>query len=119
LTKIARILLSWALPIIAGLLFVVVGATKFIDPTWRANFARWGYPAYSYAVTGIVEIVGGASLFFPRVRLRAAIGLAAVMIAAILTATLHGEPRFARTAIIYLLMVLAIALWERSRTSKA
>ena len=114
MAKVMTIVFSWILPIVAGLLFVAVGIVKLVDPSWRANFARWGYPAFFYIVTAVIEVAGGVGLFVPPFRFRAALVLGTVMVAAILTATLHGEPRFVRTASIYLLMVGAIA-WTHRR----
>ncbi len=108
-----RIATSWILPAVTGLLFIAVGLVKFVSPAWPANFARWGYPAYSYAVVGIVEVVGGLALLVPRFRVHAAVGLAAVMVGAIATTAFHGEPRFVRTALIYLVMDVAILLTNR------
>ena len=115
MTTLWRIATSWILPAVAGLLFIAVGLVKFVGPAWPANFARWGYPAYAYAVVGIVEVVGGLALLVPRFRVHAAVGLATVMVGAIATAALHGEPRFVRTASIYLLMVVAILSTSRRR----
>jgi len=112
-TTLWRIATSWILPAVAGLLFIAVGLVKFVGPAWPANFARWGYPAYAYAVVGIVEVAGGLALLVPRFRVYAAVGLATVMVGAIATAALHGEPRFVRTASIYLLMVVAILATSR------
>jgi hypothetical protein len=44
--QVLRTVLRWVLPTIAGLLFVVVGAMKFVDRSWVTNFTRWGYPSY-------------------------------------------------------------------------
>jgi hypothetical protein len=37
-----KIVLTWALQILVGVLFVALGTGKFGDPTWPRNFARWG-----------------------------------------------------------------------------
>jgi hypothetical protein len=64
--KAMKIVLTTILPVIVGVLFVLVGAVKIVDPSWRANFTHWGYPAYFYMV---IEASGGTVL------LAAALGL--------------------------------------------
>ena len=116
--KLMRMAMSWILPVVVGLLFITAGAVKFVGPAWPVNFARWGYPEHFYAVTGVIEVACGIALVVPQLRLFAAVALAGVMVAAVLTASVHGELRFARTAFVYLLLVLAIA-WIHLRRSRA
>lgn len=106
--KVIRVLMLWILPVLTGLLFLAAGASKFAGPAWPANFARWGFPNGFYLVTGILEIAGGLALIVPRFRMVAGAVLAAVMVGAVVTTLAHGEPRFARTASIYLVALVVI-----------
>jgi uncharacterized membrane protein YphA (DoxX/SURF4 family) len=99
-------------------LFALAGRSKYLGPSWAASFARWGYPPLAYAVVGLVEMAGGAALFVPRYRRAAAGVLGTVMVAAIVKTVWHGEPRFARTATVYLVIVAAIEATHRSDDGK-
>ena len=39
-----KTIVLWALQILIGGMFVLVGLMKFQDPSWARCFARWGYP---------------------------------------------------------------------------
>jgi uncharacterized membrane protein YphA (DoxX/SURF4 family) len=82
---------TWVLQILLGLMFVLVGTGKFVDPSWARRFAAWGYPPGFYLVVGVLETLGGLLLFWPRATTYAAALLGSIMIAAALTHLLHGE----------------------------
>ena len=85
---------SWTVAILLAVLFVLIGASKLGTPSamrWGARFARWGYPAGTERVVGVLEIVGGIGLLVPKGRRAAAAMLIAIMIGALLTHLFHGE----------------------------
>jgi uncharacterized membrane protein YphA (DoxX/SURF4 family) len=85
---------TWALVTLLSSIFILAGVLKLAGPAghgWSERFAKWGYPAGFQYVVGAVEVFGGISLMFPRVRLRASTVLVLVMIGALLTHLAHGE----------------------------
>jgi putative oxidoreductase len=85
---------SWALAILLAVLFVLIGASKLGMPSavrWGARFARWGYPAGTERVVGMLEIAGGIGLLVPKGRRVAGAVLIAIMIGALLTHLRHAE----------------------------
>ena len=104
----------WALQVLFGALFVVIGVAKFGDATWARNFARWGYPDGFYMVVGVLEAVGGLLLFVPRFASYATAMLGIIMIGASLTHFVHGEMHRVAPPLVYLavLTIVGIARWR-------
>ena len=103
----------WALQVLFGALFVVIGIAKFGDPTWSRNFARWGYPDGFYMVVGVLEAVGGLLLFVPRLASYSAAMLGIIMIAASLTHFVHGEMHRVAPPLIYLAVLAIVGIARR------
>ena len=103
----------WALQILLGALFVLVGILKFGDPTWARNFARWGYPDGFYMVVGVLEALGGLLLFVPRLASYAAAMLGIIMIGASLTHFVHGEMHRVAPPLIYLALLAIVGVSRR------
>ena len=103
----------WALQVLLGALFVLVGTLKFGDPTWPRNFARWGYPDGFYMVVGVLEALGGLLLFVPRLASYAAAMLGIIMIGASLTHFVHGEMRRVAPPLIYLALLAIVGASRR------
>ena len=89
--RIIKTIALWALQILFGGWFVLVGVMKFLDPVWARSFARWGYPDGFYLVIGVLEAVGGIGLLVPRLTTYAALLLMTIMAGAVLTHLMHGE----------------------------
>lgn len=87
--------LTLAIRIVAGVIFVVFGAGKFVNHAGEAeSFAGYGLPLPGLTVVliGIVELAGGALLLAGRLVRPAAAVLAANMTVAFLVAGVgHGE----------------------------
>ena len=115
--RIVRIVAVWALQVLVGLLFVLIGVMKFVDPSWPRNFARWGYPDGFYMVVGVVEAIGGVGLLVPRFATYAALLLMTVMAGAVATHLVFGETQRAPAPLSYLLVV-ALVGWLRRRSMK-
>jgi len=90
----------WAAQIFGGLLFISVGIMHFIVPEDLPRLFSWMYDLSDtvHAITGTAEILGGAGLILPavtRIQPRlvplAAIGLAAIMVAAVVFHIKRGE----------------------------
>jgi putative oxidoreductase len=113
--RIIKAIVVWALQVVVGLLFVLVGVMKFVDPIWVRNFARWGYPDGFYMVVGVLEAVLGVALLIPRFTTYAALLLVVVMAGAAVTHLVHGELQRVSVPLVYLLLI-ALVGWLR-RTS--
>jgi uncharacterized membrane protein len=92
--------LLWALQIILGVYFIVVGAVHFILPARLPAMMAWMYDLSPtlHLVSGTAEILGGLGLILPaatgiQVRLTplAAVGLAVVMLLAVVFHLQRGE----------------------------
>jgi putative oxidoreductase len=114
--RIIKTIVLWAVQVLIGGMFVLVGLMKFQDPSWARSFARWGYPDGFYLVVGVLEAVGGMALLVPRLTTYAALLLVAVMAGAVLTHLLHGELQRLPVPLVYLLMVALIG-WLRRKSA--
>lgn len=103
-------IVSWILSILLAFVFVAVGTSKLLGrPSmhWAQRFQRWGYPAGSSYVIGILEIIAGIAILIPRWRKIAAAAFMIIMVGAVSTHALHGE--WARVIPPVLLGTLAFA----------
>lgn len=113
-----KIVLSWVLQVLCGLLFVVIGVAKFGDPAWARHFERWGYPSGFFMAVGVVEAIGGLALFWPRTAFHSAVMLMTIMAAAFLTHLRAGETGRLSGPLLYFGVLAAIA-WLRRPARKA
>jgi putative oxidoreductase len=108
---------SWTAAILLAALFVLIGASKLGAPSamrWGARFARWGYPAGTERVVGVLEIAGGIGLLVPKGRRVAGAMLIAIMIGALLTHLLHAEfPRVLPPLILGVVLAALVAIDSR------
>jgi putative oxidoreductase len=89
----SRVLL-WTCAIVLAVAFVAVGVSKLGGPSairWNGRFTGWGYPAGTATAVGVLEILGGVGVLFPRWRRPAAVVLVALMIGAVFTHVLNAE----------------------------
>ena len=114
--RIIKTIALWALQILCGGLFVLVGVMKFLDPVWARSFARWGYPDGFYLVIGVLEAVGGIGLLVPRLTTYAALLLMTIMAGAVLTHLMHGEWQRLAAPLVYLVIVALIG-WLRRKSA--
>ena len=111
-----RIVAVWALQVLVGLSFVMLGVMKFRDPTWVRSFARWGYPDGFYMVVGALEAAGGMAVLVPAIASYGALLLMSVMAGALLTHVFHGETQRFMVPAVYLLFCGGVA-WLRWRSA--
>jgi putative oxidoreductase len=111
----AKTVVSWALQILCGALFVLIGTVKFADPTWARNFERWGYPSGSHLIVGAIEAAAGLGLLIPRLTPYAAGVLMIVMTGAAATHVLHGEMQRFTAPLVYFVILGVIAWLRRPR----
>jgi putative oxidoreductase len=104
----------WVLQVLAAAMFLLAGYLKLASsPDMVALFAGIGIGQWFRYLTGTLEILGALALFIPRLRALGALGLAGVMIGALITDVfiVHISPL---SALINLVVVVVIA-WGRRR----
>jgi uncharacterized membrane protein YphA (DoxX/SURF4 family) len=109
--KRIRIIASWVLQIFLALGFVTIGVGKFLVPFWAKAFVRWGYPEGSHAVIGVVEVIGAVALLVPRLTSYAGLLLGTVMVGAMATHAMAGEPVLRPAPHLTLLLILTWLRW--------
>ena len=114
--RTVKIVAVWALQIVVGLLFLMLGIMKFRDPSWVRNFARWGYPNGFYLVIGVLEAAGGVAVLVPPLASYGALLLMAIMTGAAITHLVHGETQRLMVPVVYLLLCGGVA-WLRRRSA--
>jgi uncharacterized membrane protein YphA (DoxX/SURF4 family) len=105
---------TWALQLLLGVVFVLLGTGKFMDPDWAGKFARWGFPPGIHLVIGALEALGGACLLVPSLASYAATGLMAIMAGAVLTHLVHGEMHRVMAPVPHFVLLAILALARRS-----
>jgi uncharacterized membrane protein YphA (DoxX/SURF4 family) len=113
IVRLAGTIGLWALQVLAGALFALIGTGKFADPTWQRHFVRWGYPDGFYMVVGVLEALGGLMLLVPRLTSYAAAMLGIIMIGASLTHLVHGEMRRVAPPLVYLVVLAIVGIARR------
>jgi uncharacterized membrane protein YphA (DoxX/SURF4 family) len=104
----------WVLQVLVAAMFLLAGYLKLASsPDMVALFAGIGIGQWFRYLTGTLEILGALALFIPRLRALGALGLAGVMIGALITDLfiVHISPL---PALIDLVVVAVIA-WGRRR----
>jgi uncharacterized membrane protein len=111
------------LQILLGVYFVAIGVMHFIVPDGLPDQLSWMYdlPTWLHVVTGVAEIAGGLGLILPtltgiRPQLTplAAMGLALVMVGAVVYHAGRGEGQNIVVNLV-LAALLALVAWVRSR----
>ena len=105
---------TWALQLLVGVVFVLLGIAKFMEPSWAGKFARWGFPPGFHLVVGALEALGGACLLIPSLASYAATGLMAIMVGAVLTHFVHGEMHRVMAPVPHFVLLGILALARRS-----
>ncbi len=111
-------ILLWILQIVFGLYFIAVGIMHFSPPSGLPAMMSWMYelPAWLHYVSGIAEILGGIGLILPGLLKRytqltayAALGLALVMLGAVIYHITRGE--FANIGVNILNMAIMLFIY--------
>ena len=96
-----------------ALVFLGAGGANFAGiGSIRADFVRWGYPAWFHRLCGGLELLGAALVLWPVTRLGGLALLGLVMAAAFFTLARHQEPagHFMAAIGISALLILAAAI---------
>jgi putative oxidoreductase len=100
--------LPWLLQVPLALVFLVASYRKLTgDAVPVETFAQLGLGEWFRYFTGVLELLGGIGLLVPRVASLAAVGLAGIMIGAVLT-HLFVIGGSAVLALVFLIALLAI-----------
>lgn len=114
-----KLIAQWALVIVLGLLFFIIGVTKFVTPIWTTRFLAWGYAPWMVPIVGACEAVGAVLLLIPRARVAGAVLLVTIMVGAGLTHLVHGEwPRVLVNAVFAVLLVVVVRLQQPTVATK-
>lgn len=107
-------MVSKALAILLGVLFLFAGGTKLIGMQMHVeHFAQWGYPTWFRVFVGAWEVAFGLLLFVPRHTFYAAVFLAVGMIGAVYTEAFRGAPSMAITPAVLLVLLVFVAYRRR------
>jgi len=109
----------WVVQILLASLFAYVGINKLLalSPDVVAGFAKIGLGEWFRYLIGALELAGAIGLLIPRLIAPAALGLAGIMVGAIITHVLVLQPVALATgpAVVGVLLVLiARARWAQS-----
>jgi len=115
----ARVTMIWLLSFFLAFVFVVQGAAKFSSTSgWATAFRHWGYPVWFRQSVGVAEILAGLLLVLPATAPLGALTIIALMIGAIITHTVAGDPQKFQNElgpIVFAVAVLALRWRMRPR----
>jgi uncharacterized membrane protein YphA (DoxX/SURF4 family) len=109
----------WLVSAFLTLVFINAGWPKFSDASrWAKAFAEWGFPGWFRHLVGVIEVVGGALLLISRAAIYAAGALCVIMLGAMGTHIVHGEPaEVYHEAVPLMLLGLVIYLRQHRKAS--
>lgn len=112
-------ILIWLLSAFLTLVFINAGWSKFSEAShWTKAFAGWGFPVWFRHFVGVIEVVGGALLLIPGTAIYAAGALCIIMLGAMGTHIVHGDPAgVIREVVPLVLLSLVLYLRRRRKTS--
>lgn len=99
----------WLLQILLAFILTTSGWERMFgrSEVWAGRFEGWGYPdGFSYVVGGF-EVLFGLALLAPKVAGIGAAGLIVIMVGAVGTHVLHGEPFWGPAVLGLLLAIVA------------
>jgi uncharacterized membrane protein YphA (DoxX/SURF4 family) len=106
----------WSLSILLAAIFLLAGVPKLlgIETVGLQAAAMRGFPAWIRVLVGLAEVGGAIALLIPSLATIAAIGLALLMLPAIATQIMSGEPGV-YVPIVIMAMLLFVAWWRNSK----
>ena len=110
----------WILQILLGAFFAFAGINKLfnLQPEIAANFQKIGLGTWFQYLTGFLELAGGIGLLIPPLTALAALGLAGVMVGAVLTHVFALPPAYMAVGplvFIGLFLFIARQRWPASK----
>ena len=103
----------WVLSVLLALVFISAGVPKIAgtDTFWLQAAAMHGFPGWMRILVGIFEIAGGVALLVRPLAIYGAIGLGILMIPAVATQAVSGEPGLLVPIVLFVLLM--IVGWRR------
>jgi len=103
------------------IVFLNAGWPKFSDSSgWARAFVSWGFPVWFRFLVGGIEVLGGVLLLVPQTAIYAAAALAVIMLGAIGTHVVHGDPSAISHEAVPLVLIGAVMVMHwRKRAAKA
>lgn len=110
----------WVLQVLLAALFVVAGLVKLAGVQEEVDaFAEIGLGQWFRYLTGVVELVGAIGLLIPRLCGLAALGLAGVMVGAVIVHLTVLPPATFALFPAFLGVVLGLIVWGRWTRTRA
>ncbi len=112
--RAGRSVVVWALTVLLTAVFLAAGIPKLlgIEPPLLQAAAMRGFPEWVRLLVGLAETIGALLLLVPAFSAFAAAGLALLMLPALVTQLISGEPGAWVPAVLFVL--LAFVAWKRS-----
>lgn len=109
-------IILWILIVLLGLMFAWSGIMKVTDLNGVSStgFIQAGLPLWFMYLIGVLEIAGGAGLFFRQTTIWAAYGLIGIMIGAIVVCLMNQPWYYALAPLAFGLLLYAI-VWLRKK----
>ena len=111
----------WVVQVLLAAFFVFAGINKLLglQPEMVESFARMGAGPWFRYLVGALELAGGIGLLIPRLSGLAALGLAGVMVGAILTHLFVLPPIHYALGPAVLVVVFGLIAWGRWPQTRA
>jgi putative oxidoreductase len=111
----------WVLQVLLAAFFAFAGINKLLGLQQEMvdNFAKIGLGVWFRYLVGTLELAGAIGLLIPRLSGLAALGLAGVMIGAVLTHLLVLPPMYYASGPAVLVVVFGLIAWGRWPQTKA
>jgi uncharacterized membrane protein YphA (DoxX/SURF4 family) len=117
---VALTVLLWACTLQLVLVFARAGTAKFSDTSgWATAFDEWGYPRWFRMLVGLAELAGALLLLVPRLAVHGCALIAAVMLGAMATHIMHGDPAGVTHEVFPLVLALLVAALRLRRRAAA
>ena len=108
---------AWVLSILLALAFLLAGVPKLLAVTgWIRRFTHWGYPRWSLAFIGVLEVCGAILLLLPRFAFYGVGLLIAIMLGAAYTHVANGEGISVVRPLIFLCFLIMVGWLRRSQS---
>lgn len=101
--------IMWLLSAQLAFVFIKSGLPKFEDTSgWAQAFSNWGFPVWFRIFIGVIEVVSGLLILYPKTALYATGALVLVMLGAMGTHVYHGDPAGVTHEAVPLMLLLIV-----------
>ena len=114
--SIAKKVLLWLVIVFLAWVFIRQGLSKFSDTSgWAQAFRAWHYPDWFRITIGVVEVLGALLMFWPRYAWIGAAMIVLVMLGAMGTHLVAGQPRHMTSEVLPLVLSSIVLFARRPR----